>query len=183
MAALWAENVVDDVSLEPGPARLAFGVEVPRGARLYTRLEGETLGDWSRWLTRQWLYMKFCMLRTWLASGLVVHLLVALGAGLGDPAIGPLCGSGFRDPANCCGGAVPGRDGLAGDRPRALHPSPGPRRAVAGGVFGGHGHGQLVPLAVGVHQGMLWRGIAYRVGWRGRVIEVSRDLEQAEAND
>jgi len=30
---------------------------------------------------------------------------------------------------------------------------------------------------------MLWRGIAYRVGWQGRVIRVSSDLSQAGAND
>ncbi len=32
-------------------------------------------------------------------------------------------------------------------------------------------------------QEMLWRGIAYRVGRRGRVIRVSSDREQAGAND
>jgi hypothetical protein len=30
---------------------------------------------------------------------------------------------------------------------------------------------------------MHWRGIVYRVGWRGRVIRVSSDREQAGGND
>ena len=153
MAALWAENVVDDVSLAARLARAGIPVGVPRGARLYTRLEGETLGDWSRWLTRQWLYLKFGMLRTWLVGGLLVHLLVALMAlALAIPLLGPP-GPGFRDPANRCGAAVPGRASLAGDRPQGPAPLAWAAAAVAGGVFGGHGHGQLVPLAVGVHQG------------------------------
>jgi cellulose synthase/poly-beta-1,6-N-acetylglucosamine synthase-like glycosyltransferase len=78
VAPLWAENVVDDVSLAALLLRAGIKVGLTRGASLITPLEGVTLKGWSRWLTRQWLYLKFCLPLTWLGAGLLVHLLLAL---------------------------------------------------------------------------------------------------------
>ncbi len=179
VAALWAENVVDDVSLAARLAQAGIPVELPRGARLYTRLEGETLGDWSRWLTRQWLYLKFGMLRTWLVGGLLVHLLVALMAlALAIPLLALL---------GLVSGTVPTVAALLflgglvwlGIALRALHPSPGPRWRWLAAFLAAMAMASWCHLQSAFIKVMLWRGIAYRVGWRGRVIKVSSDLERA----
>ena len=66
---------------------------------------------------------------------------------------------------------------------RALHPSPGPRRQWLAAFFAAMAMASWCHLKSLFIQEMLWRGIAYRVGWRGRVIRVSSDREQAGAND
>ena len=183
VAALWAENVVDDVSLGARLAWAGIRVGVPRGARLYTHLEGETLGDWSRWLTRQWLYMKFCMPLNWLAQGLVVHLLLALVAlALATPLLALV---GLFSGTLPIVAAVLFLAGMVwlGIALRSLHPSPGPLRQWLAAFLAAIAMGSWCHLQSVFIKEMHWRGIAYRVGWRGRVIEVSSDLEQAGAND
>ncbi|MGA8573481.1 MAG: glycosyltransferase [Desulfobaccales bacterium] len=179
VAALWAESVVDDVSLAALLARAGIQVGVPQGARLYTRLEGETLGDWSRWLTRQWLYMKFCMPLNWLAHGLVVHLLLALVAlAFAIPLLALL---GLVSGTLPIVAAVLFLAGMVwlGIALRSLHPSPGPLRRWLAAFLAAMAMGSWCHLQSVFIKEMLWRGIAYRVGWRGRVIKVSSDLDRA----
>jgi ceramide glucosyltransferase len=78
VARLWGENVVDDVSLAARLVQAGLPVALSPGACLYTPLGSATLADWRDWLTRQWLYLKFYLPATWLAGGLVVHLLLLL---------------------------------------------------------------------------------------------------------
>ncbi len=183
VAPHWAENVVDDVSLAARLAQAGIRVEAPRGARLYTRLEGQTLRDWNRWLTRQWLYLKFCLPLTWLGGGLVVHLLLALVALAVTTPLLALLGlvSGTMPTA----GAVLFLAGLVwlGVALRALHPSPGPWRQWLAAFLAAMAMASWCHLKTLFIQEILWRGIAYRVGWGGRVIRVSSDREQAGAND
>ena len=78
VARLWAENIVDDVSLAARLVRAGIPVVLSPGASLRTPLDRESLAGWQDWLLRQWLYLKFCMPATWLAGGLVVHVFLAL---------------------------------------------------------------------------------------------------------
>ncbi|MGD0827867.1 MAG: glycosyltransferase [Desulfobaccales bacterium] len=183
VAPLWAENVVDDVSLAARLARAGIRVEPPPVARLYTPLKGETLRDWSRWLTRQWLYWKFCRPLTWLGHGLVVHLLWVLVVLAVMTLLLALLGlvSGTMQTA----AAVLFLAGLVwlGLAMRALHPSPGPRRQWLAAFFAAMAMASWCHLKSLFIKEMLWRGISYQVGWRGRVIRVSSDREPAGAND
>ncbi|MFZ0051120.1 MAG: glycosyltransferase, partial [Desulfobaccales bacterium] len=183
VAQLWAENVVDDVSLTARLARAGIRVELPRGARLYTHLEGQTLRDWSSWLTRQWLYWKFCLPLDWLGYGLVVHLLLALVVLSVTTLLLALLGlvSGTMQTA----AAVLFLAGLVwlGIVLQALHPSPGPRWQWLAALFAAMAMASWCHLKSVFVKEMPWRGIAYRVGWRGRVIRVGSDREQAGAND
>ena len=80
--------MLDDFPL--GQRLLRFGIRaVPVAtAILDTHLTGQTMGGWNTWLTRQLLYLKYCLPSTWLASALVVWvlagpILLAVLAGLG----------------------------------------------------------------------------------------------------
>ena len=78
VARLWAENIVDDVSLAARLVRAGIPVVLSPGASLSTLLHHETAAGWQDWLVRQWLYLKFCLPATWLAAGVLVHLLLGL---------------------------------------------------------------------------------------------------------
>ena len=171
VATLWAENIVDDVSLAARLVRAGIPVVLSPGASLHTPLDHETLAGWRDWLVRQWLYLKFCMPATWLAGGLLVHLLLALVvlAGvrllllpLGVVAAGPaLAGALF----------LAGLTGL-GLALRSYHPQPGPVAKWLPAYFAALGLASWCHLKTLFTLEMHWRGIIYRVGWRGRVVEI-----------
>ncbi len=171
VAKLWSENVVDDVSLAARLARAGIPVASPQGAGLYTPLEQETLAGWSQWLTRQWLYLKFCMPLTWLAGGLLVHLLAVLAAlaavRLLMAPVGLTSGVQVWSAALFLGGLT----GL-GVALRACHPRPGPLRPWLAAYFAALGLASWCHLRSLGTMEMRWRGIAYRVGWRGKVVEI-----------
>ena len=152
VAQVWAENVVDDVSLAARLVRAGLPVGLARGASLDTPIEDETLAGWRDWLTRQWLYLKFCMPVTWLAAGLLVHLhlaLVLLAAAL--PVAGAP-GVDLREPGPGRG-AVSGRAHRPGDGFAVLPPATRAAGEVAAGLLCGHGDGQLVSFEDSVHHG------------------------------
>jgi len=171
VVSLWAENVVDDVSLAARLAQAGILVGIPQGASLLTPLPRETLAGWRDWLIRQWLYLKFCMPLTWLAGGLLVHLLPVLVALAGVRLLlTPL-------------GLVSGGLGLAavlflagltglGLYLRSLHPQPGPWGKWLAAYFAAMGMASWCHLKTLFTWEMRWRGIIYRVGWRGRVVEI-----------
>lgn len=168
VARLWAENVVDDVSLAARLARAGRPVGLSPGACLYTHLEGDTLSGWRDWLTRQWLYLKFCLPATWLAGGLFVHLLLLLvlvsGVRLLLAPLGWISGGQVLAAALFLAGLT----GL-GVYLRSLHPQPGPVGrwlAAFGAAMAMASYCHLRTLVTGE---MRWRGITYRVGWRGKV--------------
>jgi hypothetical protein len=171
VAQLWAENVVDDVSLAARLAVAGIPVGIPPGASLSTLLPGETLGNWQVWLIRQWLYLKFCLPLTWLAGGLVAYLLAALvllaAAGLLLAPLGLVAGS----PALAGGLFLGGLTGLSLAL-RSCHPQPGPPGRWLAAVYAAMGMAAWCHVKTLFTMEMRWRGISYRVGWRGKVVEI-----------
>ena len=172
VAKLWAENVVDDVSLAARLVRAGILVGIPKGASLYTPVESETPAGWRDWLTRQWLYLKFCMPGSWLAGGLLVHLLWALVL------LSGVCL--FLAPL----GLIPGVLALAaplflggltglGLALRSYHPHPGPLAKWLAAYFAAMGMASWCHLQTLGTMEMRWRGMVYRVGWQGRVVEIA----------
>ena len=88
VAGVLRTKVLDDFPL--GQRLLRFGIRAQPVATaiLDTHLAGQTLDDWNTWLTRQLLYLKYCLPSVWLPSALVVWvlggpILLAVAAGLG----------------------------------------------------------------------------------------------------
>lgn len=171
VARLWAENVVDDVSLAVRLLRAGIRVGLAPGACLYTPLQHETLAGWGQWLTRQWLYLKFCLPLSWLAAGLLAYGLAALillaALRLLLAPLGLVSGSATLASALFLAGLT----GI-GIYLRSLHPQPGPWRKwlaayFAAMVMAAWCHGEtLFTMEMG------WRDIVYRVGWQGKVREI-----------
>lgn len=171
VAQVWAENVVDDVSLAARLVRAGLPVVLATGARLDTHIEGETLAGWREWLTRQWLYLKFCMPLTWLAAGLVVHLhLVLVLLAAASLLLGPI-GLASWSLALAAGLFLAGLTGL-GLALRSIYPHPGPWGKWLTAYFAALGMASWAHLLTLLTMEMRWRGMVYRVGWRGRVVEI-----------
>jgi hypothetical protein len=158
-----------------GPHLHRFGVAAwpVAAACLETPMAGMTLGRWDDWLTRQLLYLKFCIPPGWLVSIVAVFLLSAppllalcvlvawaFGAAGGAAGAGALaylaafCGLGL-----CYRGLCPRRVGVfAWLRGYAA------TFAMLAWCFG-----RTFTTNI-----MSWRGIAYKVGWGGVVREVIR---------
>lgn len=166
----WSVNVVDDVSLAALLQEKGLQVGLAAGASLHTPLRGETLAGWCDWLTRQWLYLKFCLPGTWLAVGFLFYLLAALVllAGLRLLAA-PL---GFS-----LGPAWPGAvflaalTGLAAAL-KTLHPQPARLRTWLPAFYAAIGMAVWCHLRTWRRREIHWRGISYRVGWKGRVVGI-----------
>jgi ceramide glucosyltransferase len=168
---LWRENVVDDVSLA---ARLqAAGIQVgyPAGAPLVTPLGGESVKSWEAWLTRQWFYLKYCLPGSWMAGGGVVVLLgglVVLAAGgcLLAPweAVSPAAGVAAATFLTLLTGL--------GASLRRLHPQPGPLWNWLAAFYAGIFMAGWCHLRTWRSDRLCWRNICYRVGLRGKVLEV-----------
>lgn len=171
---LWAENVVDDVSLAARLAGAGLWVAFAPAAVLDTPLGGETLSGWSSWLTRQWLFLKFCLPLSWLAAGLVLHLLLALVVLAGVRVL--LLPWGWCPPGPGLAAALfLAMLTVLGLRMRRLHPRPGPRglwlaAAAAALAMAGWCH-----LKTCFTRRLTWRGITYRVTRRGKVTEILED--------
>jgi ceramide glucosyltransferase len=75
IAGVLKQNVLDDFPL--GQRLLHFGIRTlpVATAILETHLAGQTITGWKTWLTRQLLYLKYCLPSIWLASALVVWVL------------------------------------------------------------------------------------------------------------
>jgi ceramide glucosyltransferase len=91
VAGVLKQNVLDDFPL--GQRLLRFGIRtVPVAtAILETHLAGQTMAGWKTWLTRQLLYLKYCLPGIWLAAAAVVWvlagpILLAVLAALGGAA-------------------------------------------------------------------------------------------------
>ncbi|TVM16673.1 glycosyl transferase [Oceanidesulfovibrio indonesiensis] len=74
---LWRTNIVDDVSLTVLANKLGRRVTNASRACLVSPARDTTLDFWIAWLTRQVLYLRFCMPGTWLAAALGFLLLAA----------------------------------------------------------------------------------------------------------
>jgi len=168
---LWAETVVDDVSLAARLVRARIPVRLSPGAVLATPVSGETLATWESWLFRQWIYLKYYLPGSWLAAGALMHLLTCLTLA---SAVGLLVTPwGWVTP----GGALISLGFLAvlsvlALALRRLHPCPGPWPLWLAAFLAALCLASWVHVRTCLTQKISWRGLTYRVDWRGKVTSV-----------
>lgn len=165
---LWAKNVVDDVSLAAQLKEVGIKVSFVSSASLSTPLADEHFMGWSDWLTRQWLYLKFCFPSSWLMAGVMLLLLVLMLLATSACCFAAPMGFVSLDmalPAVCFLVFFSG----FGEILRLRHPNPGPRYlwllAFHVTVFMGCFCHIRSWFAREIH----WHRISYRVTWKGRV--------------
>lgn len=171
VARVWAENIVDDVSLAARLVRAGIPVALSPGASLATHLHRETAAGWRDWLIRQWLYLKFCMPLTWLAGGLAVLLLPALVLLAGLRLVLGLAGAASGGQTLTAALFLAGLAGL-GICLRSLQPRPGPLSKWLAAYFAAMGMAGWCHMKTWCAWEMRWRGIVYRAGWQGRVVRI-----------
>lgn len=173
IAALWSTNIVDDFSLGPYLHRFGITAYPVSSACLASPMRGVALGRWDQWLTRQLLYLKFCIPPGWVGSILAVALLAC------PPAVAALWLAGGLLGLVSAGTALYGALFLSafaglGLLFRTLAPRPVPALAWLRGFAATFFMLALSFARTFATNTMTWRGIAYRVGWGGRVKEVIR---------
>ncbi len=171
MDKLWGENIVDDVSLAARLVQAGIPVGIPRGASLYTPLGRESMRSWRDWLIRQWLYLKFCLPATWLAGGLLVHLIAVLAILAGVRLLLLPLGLVSGEAGLAAALFLAGIGGL-GIVLRSYQPQPAPLMRWLAAYFAAAGLASWCHLKTMLTWEMHWRGIVYRVGLQGRVVEI-----------
>jgi ceramide glucosyltransferase len=168
---LWAETVVDDVSLAALLIREGIPVRLSMGADLATPLSGETLDSWQSWLFRQWIYLKYYLPGSWLAAGVFMHLVAFLS--LYSAATLFLAPWGWAAPGTALLSLtfLTGLSALALAM-RGLHPCPPPRPLWLAACLASLCLASWVHVKTCVTQKISWRGTAYLVDWRGRVASI-----------
>ncbi|MFP5257607.1 MAG: glycosyltransferase [Acidobacteriota bacterium] len=174
LVTLWGHNIVDDFSMGPHLHRFGVAAWPVASACLSTPLAGVSLRRWDDWLTRQLLYLKFCIPPGWLVSILAVLLLAAppvLAVGL----LGALIlGHGCAATAGVGAAYLAAFAGL-GLCFRSLSPRP---VALLPWLRGYAATFLMLAWCFGrtfATNTMAWRGIRYKVGWGGVVKRVIRD--------
>jgi hypothetical protein len=171
VAGVLGQNVLDDFPL--GQRLLRFGIRsVPVAtAILDTHLAGQTMAGWKTWLTRQLLYLKYCLPSVWLASALVVWVLAgpilmavlaALGGtiGLVPPPLA-LISLGFLLTLTGIGAWC-----------RALIPQPAPLGPWLLAFYANIFMACWCYIQTWRPGAITWHGISYRVTWGGRVQKI-----------
>lgn len=174
VADLWASNVVDDCSLGAMLQREGEHVRFCPAALLKTPAREHGLSQWTAWMERQILFLKFCMRGQWILLGLFMLFMIA--------------------PCLWCGIAcLRGILGLGGDtgpflallwllclawalnrwRPFLVSPPP-PGRWVSA-FFMSLAVFCTVYLRTIGKSSLLWAGTLYRVGRGGRVVSIRRE--------
>jgi cellulose synthase/poly-beta-1,6-N-acetylglucosamine synthase-like glycosyltransferase len=168
---LWAGNVVDDVSLVPPLRKAGVKAVLVPTACLSTPLEHETMSGWTEWLTRQILYLKFCLPFSWAAAGAILYLLAALvvlsATRCIAGSIGLISPAGILLPL-----AFLTALGGVGIFLRRLHPAPAPLWRWLISVYVTPIVSAWSHLKTLSAREIRWRGITYRVTWKGRVEEI-----------
>jgi len=171
LAGVLKENVLDDFPM--GQRLLRFGIRsVPVAtAILNTDLSGQTRCGWETWLTRQMLYLKYCLPGTWLAAALVVLLLAGpiLLAGLAG--LGGILGMVAPPLALASWGFLLALTAL-GAWFRTLVPAQVPLGRWLLGFYANIFMACWCYLKTWLTNIIAWRGISYRVTWGGRVRQV-----------
>jgi ceramide glucosyltransferase len=171
VAGVLGTNVLDDFPL--GQRLLRFGIRAQPVATaiLETPLAGQTLSGWNTWLTRQLLYLKYCLPGVWLAAALAVWvlagpiLLAALAGfgglvGLVSPPLA-LVSLGFLLALTAIGAWC-----------RTLVPQPVPLGPWLLAFYANIFMACRCYLQTWRTHTIAWRGISYRVTWGGRVREI-----------
>ncbi|MFZ0930136.1 MAG: glycosyltransferase [Syntrophobacteraceae bacterium] len=168
VAELWAGNVVDDISLVKPLRQAGIKAFLVPAACLSTPLRNETMSGWSGWFIRQLLFLKFCLPVSWAAAGIVLYFMAALLVLSAIQCIAWLLG--LIPAANVfLSLAFLAAVGGAGAFLRTFHPAPGSRWRWLISVF------VTLTVIAWCHfrtllvQEIHWRGITYRVTWKGRV--------------
>ena len=168
VAELWAENVVDDVSLAARLKKNNIPVTLVTRVCLATSLPHDSLTGWRDWLMRQFLYLKYCFPLSWLLMGLWAHLMLAtviltlvffVAAALG------LLSLWLAVSAGCFWLAFL----LIILIGRRFHPSPGPWFSWAAAFILVSPMGSWCHLLSMFTNEIRWHGLSYRVTWTGRV--------------
>lgn len=172
VARLWAHNVVDDVSLAALLQEKGLRVGLAAGESLITPIAHDTLATWRDWLIRQWIYLKFCMPGSWLAVGLMFYLLAGLVLLSVLLCLAPLLGIPWLS-------LWPGAFFLAGLTGlalylRTLHPRPPSLGLWLPAFYAAVFMAAWCHLLNWGEREIHWRGISYRVGWKGRVVGIKR---------
>lgn len=171
VAGLWSWTVVDDVSLAARLQDQQLPVARAGSAELATTLQDETLAGWSAWLTRQWLYLKFYLPGSWLATGLFLYLTAGLTlSSAGRLLLAPAAGG---EPMALLLALLylGGLSALALNlRSRFQDPPPAWRWLAA--CAAALGMGVWVHAKTCLTQTLRWHGLTYRVGPGGQVREV-----------
>ena len=169
VAHLWAETVVDDVSLAARLIQARIPVCLSRGADLATPVAGETLASWESWLFRQWIYLKYYLPASWMAAGVLLYLLT--GFTLASIAQLLLAFWGWGTPVTIILSLafLAGLISLSLSL-RRLHPIPTPPWPQWLAAFlASLGLASWVHLRTCLTHKISWRGKVYQVDWRGRV--------------
>ena len=171
VAHLWAETVVDDVSLAARLIQARIPVCLSRGADLATPVTGETLASWESWLFRQWIYLKYYLPGSWMAAGVLMYLLTGFTlASLLQLLLAPW---GWGTP----GLIIPSLAFLVAISAlalamRRLHPCASPWPLWLAAFLASVGLASWVHLKTCLTQKISWRGKVYQVDWRGRVSSI-----------
>jgi len=171
LAGTLRANVLDDFPM--GQRLLRFGIRSRPVATavLNTDLSGQTSKGWETWLTRQMLYLKYCLPGTWLAAALLAELLAgpilfAVLAGLGGMIglVAPplaLASLGFLLALTALGAWC-----------RTLVPGSVPLGPWLLGFYANIFMACWCYLKTWATDIIAWRGISYRVTWGGRVKQI-----------
>lgn len=174
VAGLWAESIVDDCSMAAMLRKKGVVCHAVAGAAvLTTPLAAMPLARWSDWLTRQLLYLKFCMPGTWLAAIPAALALALVPAAAGLVLAGGGAGLFSLGMALAAAAFLAGLAGV-GMAFRGLSPRPIPLGAFFAGfamVFPMIGWCMARTLFT---RTMVWRDIAYEVSFSGRVRRIIR---------
>lgn len=165
------ENVLDDFPLGQRLLRHGIRTKPVATAILNTDLSGQTRRGWETWLTRQLLYLKYCMPLTWLGSSLlaavivgpvIFSILASLGGILGIVAPPTaMTGLGFLMIFTALGGWL-----------RSLVPVPIPLGRWLVAFYANMFMAFWCYIKTWLTGIIAWRGISYRVTWGGRVKEI-----------
>jgi len=166
-----AGNVLDDFPL--GQRLLRFGIRTTPVATaiLDTHLADQTLSGWGAWLTRQLLYLKYCLPGVWLAAALAAWvltgpILLAVLAGLGG-----LVGLASPPLALLSLGFLLALTAI-GVWCRTLVPQEAPWGPWLLAFYANIFMAGWCYLQTWRTDTIAWRGISYRVTWGGRVRKI-----------
>jgi ceramide glucosyltransferase len=168
---VWAGTVLDDLPLGRHLLKAGIRVVAVPTAILNTELAGQSLRDWETWLTRQMLYLKYCLPGAWLAAAPAAWVLAAPILLATLAALGGLVGLVAPSLTLVSLGFLLGLTAI-GAWGRTLVPQRLPLGPWILGFYAAIGMAVWCYLRTWRIRTLAWRGITYRVAWGGRVREI-----------